>query len=64
MYKVVEKKNNLAVHCITWSKERGEQWIEKYGNSGMFTDKTLKKESFEVIKTEKGIREGNQMALD
>lgn len=48
-YKVVEKNNHLAVHCLTWSKERGELWIEKYGNSGMFTDKTLTKDSFEVI---------------
>ena len=48
-YKVVEKNNPLAVHCITWSLERGQQWIEKYGDSGMFTDKTLNKDSFKVI---------------
>lgn len=48
-YKVVEKNNHLAVHLITWSKERGEQWIEKYGDSGIFTDKTLTRDSFEVI---------------
>jgi len=51
-YKVVEKQNHLAVHCITWSEERGLEWIEKYGDSKMFTDKTLTKDSFEVIKAE------------
>lgn len=50
-FKVVEKNDNYAVHCLTWSKERGEEWIEKYGNSEMFTDKTLNKDSFEVIET-------------
>ena len=48
-YKVVEKKNHLAVHCLTWSLERGKQWIERYGDSKIFTDKTLTKESFEVV---------------
>lgn len=48
-FKVVEKDNKLAVHCHTWSKERAEQWIERYGDSKMFTDKTLTKQSFIVI---------------
>jgi hypothetical protein len=48
-FKVVEKNDHNAVHLITWSKERGEMWIEKYGDSGAFTDKSLTKESFEVI---------------
>ena len=48
-FKVVEKNNPLAVHCLTWSKERGELWIDKYGGSGMFTDKTLNKNSFKVV---------------
>lgn len=46
---VREKANPLAIHCITWSMERGLEWIEKYGNSGMFTDKTLTRDSFEVV---------------
>ena len=46
---VREKANPLAIHCITWSRERGLEWIEKYGNSGMFTDKTLTRDSFEVV---------------
>jgi len=49
-WKVVEKTNHNAVHCLTWSYQRGLEWIEKYGNSGMFTDKTLSKNSFEVVK--------------
>jgi len=52
-FKVVEKENNNAIHCITWSKERGLKWIEKYGNSRTFDDKTLTKESFEVIEVKK-----------
>lgn len=48
-YQVIEKTNPLAVHCITWSLERGEQWIERYGDSKMFMDKTLTKSSFKVI---------------
>lgn len=44
---VVEKANPLAVHCLTWSKERAEQWIERYGDSKMFMDKTLTRDSFE-----------------
>jgi len=48
-FKVVEKDNHLAVHCLTWSRERGEQWIEKYGDSKMFTNKKLTKDSFIVI---------------
>ena len=39
MKKVVEKNNPNAVHCYTWSKD---------GDSGMFTDKTLGKDSFVV----------------
>jgi len=52
-YQVIEKNNPLAIHCITWSLERGLYWIEKYGNSGMFTDKTLTKNSFKVVERKK-----------
>lgn len=48
-WKVVEKNNHLAVHCLTWSKQRGLDWIEKYGDSKIFMDKTLTKDSFEVL---------------
>jgi len=45
---VREKDNSLAVHCITWSKERAQQWIDRYGDSGIFTDKSLTKDSFYI----------------
>jgi len=48
-FKVVEKRNHLAVHCLTWSKERGEAWINRYGNSNIFMDKTLTRDDFIVI---------------
>lgn len=47
-YKVVEKKNPCAVHCVTWSYKRALEWIKKYGNSGIFTDKTLNVSSFTI----------------
>lgn len=49
-YRVVEKADHDAVHLITWSRERGLEWIKKYGDSGIFINKTLTKDSFEVIK--------------
>ena len=52
-FKVVEKNNPLAVHLLTWSKERGEKWINEMGDSEMFTDKTLTKDSFIVIENKK-----------
>ena len=48
-WSVVEKNNPLALHCLTWSKERAEAWIEQYGDSKMFMDKTLTKESFIAV---------------
>jgi len=51
MYKVIEIKNENAVHCITWSRERALKWIENYGDSKIFVDKTLTKKSFKVIKS-------------
>lgn len=46
---VREKADNLAVHCLTWSEQRGKEWIDRYGDSKMFTDKTLTRDSFEVV---------------
>lgn len=51
-WKVVEKSNNLAVHLLTWSKQRGLDWIKQYGDSKMFMDKSLTKDSFEVLPIE------------
>lgn len=51
-FKVVEKDNHLAVHCVTWSRERGELWIRNIKdnwNPRLFTDSSLTPDSFEVI---------------
>lgn len=48
-WKVVEKDNKNAVHCLTWSKERAEYWIKTNGDSGRFMDKTLTKDSFIAV---------------
>lgn len=50
-FKVIEKNNALAVHCITWSRERAQEWIERYGDSGIFADKTLRRDSFCIIES-------------
>lgn len=56
MFKIVEKKNHLAVHGIFDSRERAE-WhlrtvIPNYIALGYFMDKTLRAGDFEII--EKG----------
>lgn len=48
-YKIVERDNPLVVHALTWSEERARYWIERYGDSGIFTDKTLSKTSFIIV---------------
>ncbi len=57
-FRVVEKKDPLAHHAHTWSKERGDYWIEHNGDSKGFMDKTLTKASFKVVEY---VREGKQM---
>lgn len=47
-YHVIEKENENALHAICSSMESAKKWIEKYGNSKMFMDKTLTKESFKI----------------
>ena len=51
---VVEKNNYQAVHVYTWSRQRAEEWIEEYGDSGIFTDKTLNKDSFTIVQVGHG----------
>lgn len=55
MFKVVEKNNQLAVHCISDSLEGAERWINvnavEYCKKGYFMDKTLTPDSF-MVKTE------------
>lgn len=54
MYKLVEKSNHLAVHGLFDTLERAEYHLKEripdYCKRGLFMDKTLKPESFEVIK--------------
>lgn len=51
-FKVVEKKNTLAVHAICHSLESAKRWISvnapEYVAKGYFMDKTLTADSFEV----------------
>lgn len=48
-WKVVEKEDHNAVHCFCNSELSATNWIEQYGDSNIFMDKTLTKQSFEVI---------------
>lgn len=50
-YKVIEKQNKNALHAICYSFDGAIKWIERYGNSKMFMDKTLNKDSFEIIQS-------------
>ena len=51
-FKIVEKKNPLAVHAICDTLERAENWIKvkapEYVSKGYFMDKTLTADSFTI----------------
>lgn len=51
-FKVVEKKNPLAVHVHCDTRERAEHWIQvkapEYVARGIFMDKTLTADSFTI----------------
>ena len=53
MFKIVEKKNHLAVHGIFDSRERAEHHLTKviphYVARSYFMDKTLRADDFEVV---------------
>lgn len=53
MFKIVEKKNENAVHGIFDSEERAQRHmnevIPEYIRRGYFTDKTLKAGDFKII---------------
>jgi len=53
MFKIVEKNNRLAVHCICDSLERAKHWLYVkapfYADNGYFMDKTLNADSFIII---------------
>lgn len=52
MFKVVEKANLLAVHCICDTLARAKYWINvlapDYCAKGFFMDKTLTPDSFRI----------------
>ena len=53
-YKAIEKDNPLAVHAlfgqnIVAAKKWLEEIMPKYVSLGYYTDKTLTKESFEIV---------------
>jgi hypothetical protein len=52
MYKIIEKANPLAVHCICHSLESAKRWLAvnavTYCNKGYFMDKTLTPDSFTI----------------
>lgn len=54
MFKIVEKGNKLAVHGLFSSIQRAENHLNNkipvYIQRGYFTDKTLTKDSFKIIK--------------
>jgi hypothetical protein len=51
-YKIIEKKNPLAVHALFSSLESAQRWIAvnavEYCAKGYFMDKTLTPQSFEI----------------
>ena len=52
-FKIVEKKNHLAVHGLFDSRDRAEHHLEnvvpEYVKRGYYMDKTLTKDCFEII---------------
>ena len=54
MFKVIEKSNPLAVHCLCDTLDRAQHWIDvkavEYCLKGYFMDKTLTPESFTIKK--------------
>lgn len=51
-WKIVEKKNPLAVHALCHSRESAQRWIDVnaplYCARGYFVDKTLTPDSFTI----------------
>lgn len=56
MFKIVEKKNHLAVHAHCDTRESAQRWIDVnaplYCSKGYFMDKTLTPDSFEIVEKE------------
>ena len=53
MFKLVEKKNHNAMHALFDTRDRAERHLQvvipNYVNRGLFSDKTLTANSFEII---------------
>ncbi len=53
-YHIVEKKNRHALHAICSTKESAERYIKEtvpmHVAKGYYTDKTLKVNSFKIVK--------------
>lgn len=52
MFKVIEKRNPLAVHAVCDTHERAQHWIDvkapEYCSKGYFMDKSLTPDSFTI----------------
>lgn len=59
-FKIVEKKNNLAVHAHCLSLASAQNWISEnaveYCKKGYFMDKTLTPDSFEIKEFNYGVK--------
>lgn len=53
MFKIVEKRNRLAVHAHCCTLESAQRWIAvkavEYCRKGYFMDKTLTPDDFEIV---------------
>ena len=56
-FKIVEKKNPLAVHALCDTRERAQRWLDinapEYCAKGYFMDKTLTPADFEIKEVKK-----------
>jgi len=59
-YKIVEKKNPLAVHGLFDTLETARRHLAEaipvYVEKGYFTDKTLKPNDFEIVENQPNIK--------
>jgi len=57
MWKLVEKKNPLALHALFDTKERAERHLREvipdYCRRGLFMDKTLQPDDFVIVEDSK-----------
>jgi hypothetical protein len=53
MFKIIEKANPLAVHCVCDTFERAHHWLTVlaplYVSRGYFSDKSLTADSFVIV---------------